>query len=116
MERLFVGIGAFAGLSGVALSAYAAHALAGQAQVSVNAAVEMQLVHALALLFTAGRVPGGGRLVRLAGLAFILGLVLFCGSISVTYISGIRLTQLAPAGGTILMAGWLLLAVSALRR
>jgi uncharacterized membrane protein YgdD (TMEM256/DUF423 family) len=116
MERLFVGIGALAGLSGVGLSAYATHALTGQAQVSVNAAVEMQLFHALALLFTAMWARRGGVLVRLAGLAFIVGMVLFCGSISETYIHGTKLTQFAPAGGMILMGGWLLLALSALRR
>jgi len=116
MERLFVGLGALAGLSGVALSAYAAHALSGQAQASVNAAVEMQMFHALGLLFVAMWARRGLWLVRLAGVAFVVGMVLFCGSISETYIHGTKLTQFAPAGGMVLMGGWLLLALSALRR
>ncbi len=116
MERVFVGLAALAGLSGVGLSAYASHVLTGTAQVSVNAAVEMQLIHALALLFTAVWMPRGGVLAKLAGLAFVIGIALFCGAISVTYLAGIRLTPFAPAGGMILMGGWLLLALSALRR
>ncbi len=116
MERLFVGFAGLAGLSGVGLSAYAAHALTGTAQVSVNSAVEMQLIHALALLFTALWARRAGWLANLAGIAFIVGMVLFCGSISETYIHGTKLTQFAPAGGMTLMGGWLLLTLSALRR
>jgi uncharacterized membrane protein YgdD (TMEM256/DUF423 family) len=116
MERLFVGAGALAGLTGVGLSAYAAHMLTGPAAVSVNAAVEMQMIHALALLFTALWARRGGWLPRLAGIAFIVGVVLFCGGITVTYLGGPRLTAVAPAGGMTLMAGWLLLALSAVLR
>ena len=116
MERLWVGLGALAGLTGVGMSAYAAHALSGPAQASVTAAVEMQLWHALALLFVAMWARRGGRLVQLAGVAFTIGLVLFCGSIYATYLHGPRLTEFAPAGGMTLMGGWLLLGLSALRR
>jgi uncharacterized membrane protein YgdD (TMEM256/DUF423 family) len=116
MERVWVGLGALAGLSGVALSAYAAHVLTGAAQAAVNSAVEMQMFHALALLFVGLWARRGRRITHLAGLAFVVGIVLFSGSIYATHLRGLKLTQFAPSGGMTLMAGWLLLALSALRR
>jgi len=116
MERVWVGLGALAGLSGVGLSAYAAHVLSGAPQVAVNSAIEMQMFHALALLFVGLWARRGRRITHLAGLAFVVGIILFSGSIYATHLRGLKLTQYAPAGGMTLMAGWLLLAISALRR
>ena len=116
MERLWVGLGGLAGLSGVALSAYAAHVLTGPAQSAVNAAIEMQMFHALALLFVGLWARRGRRITHLAGLAFTVGIILFCGSIYATHLRSLKLTQFAPAGGMTLMVGWLLLTLSALRR
>lgn len=116
MERVWVGLGALFGLSGVGLSAYAAHVLSGAAQVAVNSAIEMQMFHALALLFVGLWARRGRRITHLAGLAFVVGIALFSGSITATHLRGLHLTQFAPAGGMTLMGGWLLLALSALRR
>ncbi len=58
----------------------------------------------------------GGRLAHLAGAAFAIGLVLFCGGVYAIALGGVRLPDVAPTGGTILMLGWLLLGLSALRR
>lgn len=122
MERVWVGFGAIAGASMVAMAAYAAHGLAGTpAPVlsGVNSAIQMQGFHALALLFTGLWARRGGLLSNLAGLAFVLGIVLFCGTLyqpigpawARTFHAG-----LAPTGGMLLIGGWILLGLSALRR
>ncbi len=116
MERVFVGLGGLAGLTGMAMSVYAAHVMTGAAQASTTTAVEMQMFHALALLFVAMWARRGGWLIQLAGVAFAVGIVLFCGSIYVTYLRGVRMTEYAPAGGMFLMGGWLLLMLCAFRR
>jgi len=60
-----------------------------------------------------GRRPG--RLPNLAGVAFASGLVLFCGGVAGAVV-GVRLGPMAPVGGTLLIAGWLLLFAAALQR
>lgn len=123
MERIWLGFGAIAGLTMVAMAAYAAHGLAGQPQAlitAVQSGVQMQGFHALALLATALWARRGGLLAHLAGLAFVVGIVLFCGTIyqpiGPAWANAIRIPGLAPAGGISLMLGWLLLGLSALRR
>ncbi len=115
MQRLWMGLGAVSGLACVALSALAAHALAAPARTLVQEALTMQLPHALALLAVGLWTPRGGRLADLAGAGFALGTVLFCGELYFHAATGVSLGVVAPLGGTCLMAGWLLLAVSALR-
>ncbi len=115
MQRLCVGLGALAGLIAVGMSAYADHALSGVAQANVRSAIQMQGWHALALLFT-GLWTRHSRLAHLAALAFMAGIVLFCGGIYAIELRGLKLGPLVPTGGMVLMAGWLLLGLSALRK
>jgi uncharacterized membrane protein YgdD (TMEM256/DUF423 family) len=118
MERIWIALGSLAGLTAVAAAALAAHALdwlePARLQMVRNA-VEIHGWHALALLFCGIWLPRGGRLVDWAGAAFALGILLFCGAIYSGVLAGIRIAMLAPAGGTLLMLGWLLLGLSALR-
>ena len=69
--------------------------------------------HALALVLCGLWAPRGGMLADLAGAAFALGLVLFCGAVYALGIWGARVPGMAPAGGFLLMTGWALLGVSA---
>ena len=115
MQRLWMGLGAVSGLVCVALSAIAAHALVPPARTLVQEGLAMQFPHALALLAAGLWAPRGGRLTDAAGAAFVLGSVLFCGELYVHAATAIPLGVVAPIGGTCLMAGWLLLALSALR-
>jgi uncharacterized membrane protein YgdD (TMEM256/DUF423 family) len=104
------------GFGTVAMAAMAAHGLedfAGAAQRMVRSAIEMQGWHALALIGTGLWVPRGGRLAHLAGGAFALGLVMFCAAVYLLALTGISLGAVGPIGGTLCMAGWLLLAMSA---
>ncbi len=107
-------LGAVVGLLAVAMSAVAAHMpMEPAANAMLRDAVQMQGWHALALLFTG--LFAAGRLGRLAGLAFIVGIVGFCGPIYALVFFGLKATFIAPYGGTALMFGWALLAVTALR-
>ena len=117
MARLWIGLGALAGLLAVAMAALAAHGLEaigpGGWRMLRNAK-QMQGWHALALLFCGLWAPRGGRLADAAGAAFTLGLVLFCGAVDTLALGG-RRWGLAPIGGTLLMLGWALLLASAWR-
>ncbi len=115
MQRTWIALGAFAGLSAVAMAALAAHALDGlepAALTTVRSGIQMQGWHALALLACGLWAPRGGNLVDWAGAAFAAGIVLFCGAIYALGLGGLRLEMVAPMGGTLLMTGWLLLALS----
>lgn len=118
MGRLWFGLGALAGLGAVAMAALSAHGLSRlepAAQHMVASAVQMQGWHALALLATGIWAPRGGRWADAAGFAFVAGLLLFCGAVYGLALFGAGLGGVAPAGGTLLMIGWALLAVSAWR-
>ena len=115
MQRVWMGLGAVSGLVCVALSAIAAHALVPPARTLVQEGLAMQFPHALALLAAGLWAPRGGRFADWAGAGFALGSALFCGELYFHAATGVALGVVAPIGGTCLMAGWLLLTVSALR-
>ncbi len=116
MQRFWIAIGSLAGFGAVAMGAVAAHAVADPvAQRMVASGVQMQGWHALALLGVALWAPRGGRLADAAGVAFLVGMILFCGSVYALGLGGISLGRVAPTGGMTLMLGWLLLGASALR-
>ncbi len=118
LDRLWIGLGALAGLAGVAMAAVAAHGLSAldpAALRMVNSAVQMQGWHAPALILAGIWAPRGGRFAHLAGAAFALGLLLFCGAVYSLALRGVSWGLVAPAGGVLLMLGWALLGLSALR-
>lgn len=107
--RIFIVVGGLAGAAGVALSAVAAHAGGG----NVGTAASFLLAHAPALL--AIGLIGSNRVLKGGGAILLLGLLLFCGDLLVRHYAGSRLFPMAaPAGGTLLIAGWLVVAASAL--
>jgi uncharacterized membrane protein YgdD (TMEM256/DUF423 family) len=117
MHRVWIVTGSLAGLSGVAMAALAAHELPDRLDAAslqmVRSAVQMQGWHALALVLTGTWSPRGGRLAHLAGAAFAVGLLAFCGAVYALALAGVRLPGAAPAGGLLLMLGWALLGASA---
>ncbi len=119
MQRIWIALGSLAGFGTVAMAAVAAHGLERldpAALRMVGSAIQMQGWHALALLAAGLWSRQGGRLADAAALAFAIGTVLFCGAVYVRGLTGSSLGLVAPAGGIILMAGWLLLGLSALGR
>jgi len=117
MQRTWIALGALAGMTAVAMAAFAAHGLGGldaAAASAVRSGIEVQAWHALALLACGLWAPRGGRRADAAGAAFTLGIGLFCGGVYGVGLGIPRLGIMAPAGGTLLMVGWALLGVSAL--
>lgn len=116
--RAWVAAGALAGLLAVLAAAGAAHLSGsggGDAR-ALGSAVQMHELHALALVLVGLWGARGGRLTHAAGAAFVVGLLLFCGTIYSAALGGPSIGRLAPVGGTAFMLGWALLGVSALRR
>lgn len=118
MHRIWLALGALAGLVAVGLSAWASHAaplrLEPPRLAMLASGLQQQGLHALALL-AAGlwAERRGGVLPHLAGAAFAAGMLLFCGGVYAAAIGGVSLGSVAPVGGTLLMVGWALLFVSA---
>lgn len=105
--------GALFAAAAVALSAYAAHALQGPELARMQTAVLFAFGHGVAL---AALAPRATRLLGRVALAFLcLGVLLFSGSLAANVVAQWP-TTLAPAGGSLLIAGWLLYAIDAARR
>jgi uncharacterized membrane protein YgdD (TMEM256/DUF423 family) len=81
----------------------------------VNSGVQMQGWHAPALVLTGIWAQRGGLVAHLAGAAFALGILLFCGAVYSLALRGVSWGLVAPTGGSLLMLGWVLLGLSALR-
>jgi uncharacterized membrane protein YgdD (TMEM256/DUF423 family) len=121
LTAIFVLLGALSGAAGVALGAFGAHALRShltpERQAVFETGVRYQLIHALALLFVgigAGNIPNGVWLGA-AGWLFVVGTILFSGSLYLLVLSDRRwLGAITPFGGIALILGWLCLAASAL--
>jgi uncharacterized membrane protein YgdD (TMEM256/DUF423 family) len=98
----------------IALSAYAAHGIAdAHARGNLQTASLYAFGHGVAL---AALAPATSRRVQLLALAgLLLGTLLFAGSLAGGALFGWP-TRLAPFGGTVLMASWLLFAIDAVRR
>ena len=121
MARLWLLLSAFAGFSGVALGAFAAHGLKSKLSAEYLAVFQTgahyQLIHALAL-FGVGLLAlhAPGRLVNMAGGLFALGILLFSGSLYLLTFSGVtKLGMITPFGGLAFLAGWLCLGLAAWR-
>jgi uncharacterized membrane protein YgdD (TMEM256/DUF423 family) len=108
-------VGALFGMMSVAMSAWAAHGLpADRAALAVTGA-QIGAWHGLALLF-AGLLAERrrGPLPHLAAACFALGCIGFCGGVWLRALAGVSVGMVTPIGGTILLAGWVLLALGAL--
>ncbi len=116
LARLWVALGAIAGLGAVAMAALAAHLPLDPAGTRLLASgAQMEGWHALALVLCGVWAPQANRAVHLAGLAFAFGLLLFCGDVYALALGGWHF-QVAPVGGVLLMLGWACLGISAVRR
>lgn len=122
--QIFLIAGALYGATGVLLGAFGAHALASRLEGALRdtweTAVTYQLVHALALLIVGvwGRqsVVSAHTMLIVAGWSFMIGILLFSGSLYTLALHGPRiLGPVTPLGGVAFVLGWLALAGAALR-
>jgi len=118
--RLILAFAAVNGALAVAGGAYATHVLTeAHAVERFQLAGQYQFIHALALLAVVLLRPAVAALwarvvIALAGLAFMLGLALFCGVLYANALLGAGpWSPLAPVGGISFLVGWLLLALGA---
>lgn len=96
----------------VALAAYASHAVDPGAGARLGIAAAFAFGHGLALAALAPRARG---LPAQAALwVLLLGVLLFAGSLAAAHFMGWP-TRLAPAGGTLMILGWLVHAAAVLR-
>jgi uncharacterized membrane protein YgdD (TMEM256/DUF423 family) len=116
MNKIFLIAGAVSGLLGVGLGAFGAHALkdflasAGRTE-TFETAVKYMFYHGLALLFTGilqKEYPVSA--VNYAGWSFMIGIVIFSGSLFLLCATGIKvLGAITPIGGVAMIVGWGLL-------
>lgn len=108
------------GFLAVALGAVAAHALVGRIDAHAlqifETAARYQMYHALALGLTAGATRSNApRTAHLAAGFFLAGIVLFSGSLYLLALTGnTALGFVTPFGGLAFLAGWAMLAWTAL--
>lgn len=107
------------GFIAVAAGAFAAHGLSGRLDAHMLAVFETgaryQMYHALAIGLCAFAMRGhAATAAHGAALLFLIGIVLFSGSLYALSLTGIRtLGIVTPFGGLAFLAGWAALAYSA---
>lgn len=122
MNKFFLLSGSVLGILGVAIGAFGAHALkamleaAGRAD-TFETGVRYLFYHAIALVLVgilSKEFPG--NTINWSGNAFLLGTLIFSGSLFLICFTGINVFgAVAPIGGTLLIIGWALLFWSVLK-
>ncbi len=116
-RHLAVAGSVLAGLA-VAIGAFGAHALRttlGPEDLAVfETGVRYQMYHGLGTLFAAWRTSHApDSSARLAGWLFVIGSLVFSGSLYLLVLTGTRwLGAVTPIGGVMFLAGWLALAAA----
>jgi uncharacterized membrane protein YgdD (TMEM256/DUF423 family) len=112
-------LGAILGFLGVVAGAVGSHGLVGRVPAQglelFELAAQYQMYHALALLLVGTLYERwAGRLLLAAGALFLIGTILFSGSLYALVLTDASwVGPLTPIGGTALLGGWLVLAVAA---
>ena len=118
MLKYAIGIGAFMGLISVVLGALGAHILKGHLDAEAlhifETGARFQMYHAVILIIT-GLIYSiwGSKLLIVSGGLFLIGTLIFSGSLYALALSDIKiLGAIAPIGGLSLMAGWAFLIIA----
>ncbi|NIB39560.1 DUF423 domain-containing protein [Pseudomaricurvus alkylphenolicus] len=122
MAKQLLVLASVSGLLAVVLGAFAAHGLKGRVDAAMLSAfqtgVQYQFYHTLALILVALlllRFPESGMFLW-AGIAFVVGILLFSGSLYALALGGPRwLGPVTPLGGVSFMVGWICLFVASWR-
>jgi uncharacterized membrane protein YgdD (TMEM256/DUF423 family) len=115
-----------AGAIGMALAvgfgAFGAHAVKARVDATAlgwwETAAQYHVYHALGLFIVAwiATWSAHSKLIKAAGIAHVVGIVLFCGSLYAMTLTGVRaLGAITPIGGTAWIVGWICLALAARR-
>ena len=128
MQKIFLILGSILAGLGVALGAFGAHGLKKlvppETVSSYQTGVQYQMYHAFALLIVGMLADRLSRnLINWSGAFFVLGIVLFSGSLYLLSslkamnkvgVSGIGI--ITPIGGLMFLVGWILLLVAIIRK
>jgi uncharacterized membrane protein YgdD (TMEM256/DUF423 family) len=117
-SRWLLMLGAVNGALVVILGAYSAHALTDSTLAALfQTALQYHMFNTLGLLAIGIIAASQTRALLLswAGGLMLVGIVLFCGGLYLTVITGHRFSVLAPYGGTALILAWTLFAVALIR-
>lgn len=117
----WIAIGSLLGMTGVAAGAFGAHALKTRVEPDMLAifetAARYQMYHAVALVglgLFASRIDQS--MLQVSGFSFVAGTLIFSGTLYALVMTGNRtLGAITPIGGALLIFGWLMLAVVAMR-
>ena len=121
MARLFLLFAATGGFLAVVLGAFGAHALklvlSEQALATWQTAVQYQMFHSLALLAVGIFYQSHpSKALKLSGLAFILGGLVFSGSLYALALGAAQVVGIiTPFGGISFLVGWASLFIAAWR-
>jgi uncharacterized membrane protein YgdD (TMEM256/DUF423 family) len=116
MVRAFFIIATLSACVGVAAGAFGAHGLKTRLSPEMLSVFEVgvryQMYHAFALLAAAwAQTRWTSSLVVIGGWLFVIGIVLFSGSLYLLSLSGVRwVGAITPLGGLAFLAGWVCLA------
>lgn len=119
--KLFILLGVINGFLAVALGAFGAHGLEGKLSEKMlgiwEKAVNYQMFHTMALLVTGllmAKMTGGS--VTWAGWMFLIGIILFSGSLYIYSITAVKtFAMITPIGGVAFLIGWILLGTAAVK-
>lgn len=120
MAQIFLAIASILGGTSVAAGAFASHALkeklSDRALEIFETGARYQMYHALALLLVTLlllRAETNQSLLTTSGIAFIIGVAIFSGSLYALSFSGIKwLGAITPLGGVAFLVGWGCLAIA----
>ena len=117
---IWIRVGSWCMSLGIVLGAFGAHALKSTmseaGKTLWQTAVLYHVVHGLGLLAVGwlAALKPHEPLIDKAGWAFVLGIVLFSGSLYLLSVTGVKkLGLITPLGGLAFLFGWLLLALAA---
>ncbi|RKL67944.1 hypothetical protein CR203_05410 [Salipaludibacillus neizhouensis] len=121
MMKLFLLLGSANAFLFVALGAFGAHALKDKLEATgylktFETGVQYHMIHAVALIAVAilTKYLSATGLVHGAGWAFLIGIILFSGSLYALSLTGIKiLGAITPLGGLAFLVGWALLFAAA---
>ncbi|MCB1691289.1 MAG: DUF423 domain-containing protein [Pseudomonadales bacterium] len=118
MLKLAFAFAAVSGMISVILGAFAAHGLRGTLEERLAHAFETgvtyQMTHSLALLAVCAMIEIWGRHWALVGAvwSFVLGILLFSGSLYLLAVTGMKwLGPVTPLGGLAFIVGWALVTI-----
>jgi len=121
MINYWIVLGSIFGFLTIALGAFGAHGLKNilinnETTDIYNKAVLYQMFHTLILLFLGLYQELGKNIHMLTGLSFVLGILIFSGSLYILSITNIKwLGAITPIGGLFFLIGWISLFIYSIK-